>query len=312
MTASNRRELVVVSGASTGMGAATAKELARKGFHVLAGVRRDVDADSLRAAGIEPRILDVTVDSDVAAIADRVARDPLGRPLRALINNAGIAVNAPVEALPIDEWRRLFEVNLFGHVAMTQALLPALRRSGGTVVNISSVGGKVALPTYGAYAGSKFALEAVSDSLRREVSGQGVKVVVVEPGAVKTEMLERGVANADRLKAGMTTDHLERYGDLVAAISEQARSFGRDGVSAESAAKVIARAAAAPRPRTRYTIGRDAAVLVRLARVLSDRFLDRVVRLNLRSHYAANAARHANTTTCVAPPCRTPGVVSEV
>jgi NAD(P)-dependent dehydrogenase (short-subunit alcohol dehydrogenase family) len=292
MTASNppgRRELVVVSGASTGMGAATAKELARKGFHVLAGVRREVDADALRAEGIEPHILDITVDSDVAAIADRVARDPLGRPLRALVNNAGISVNAPVEALPIAEWRQVFEVNVFGHVAMTQALLPALRRSAGTVVNISSVGGKVALPTYGAYAGSKFALEAVSDSLRREVSGLGVKVVVVEPGAVKTEMLERGIANADRLKAGMTADHLERYGDLVAAISEQARSFGKDGVSVESAAKVIARAAAAPRPRTRYTIGRDAAILVRLARVLSDRFLDRVVRLNLRSHYAANA-----------------------
>jgi NAD(P)-dependent dehydrogenase (short-subunit alcohol dehydrogenase family) len=292
MTASNpsdRRELVVVSGASTGMGAATAKELARKGFHVLAGVRRDMDVDALRAEGIEPQILDITVDSHIAAIADRVARDPLGRPLRALINNAGISVNAPVETLPIAEWRRVFEVNLFGHVAMTQALLPALRRSAGTVVNISSVGGKVALPTYGAYAGSKFALEAVSDSLRREVSGLGVKVVVVEPGAVKTEMLGRGVANADRLKAGMVTDQLERYGDLVAAISEQARSFGEDGVSAERAAKVITRAVVAPRPRTRYTIGRDAAILVRSARILSDRFLDRVVRRNLRSHYAASA-----------------------
>src|ERR1700756_933901 len=143
---SDRRELVVVTGSSTGMGAATAKELARKGFQVLAGVRRDVDADALRAEGIEPHILDITVDSDVAAIADRVARDPSGWPLRAPVNNAGISVNAPVETLPIADWRRLFEVNLFGHVAMTQALLPALRRSGGTVVNISSVGGRVALP----------------------------------------------------------------------------------------------------------------------------------------------------------------------
>src|SRR6201988_3149862 len=254
MTASNpsdRRELVVVTGASTGMGAATAKELARKGFHVLAGVRRDVDADALRADRSEPHILDITVDSDVAAIADRVARDPSGRPLRALGHNAGISAHAPVETLPIADWRRLFEVSLFGHVAMTQALLPALRRSGGTVVNISSVGGRVALPTYGAYAGSKFALEAVSESLRREVSGLGVKVVVVEPGAVKTQMLGRGVANADRLKAGITTDQLERYGDLVAAISEQARSFAEDGVSAESAAKVITGAVVAPRPRIR-------------------------------------------------------------
>jgi NAD(P)-dependent dehydrogenase (short-subunit alcohol dehydrogenase family) len=286
---SDRRELIVVTGASTGMGAATARELARRGFHVLAGVRREIDADALRGEGIEPHILDITVESDVAAIADRVAADPLGRPLRALINNAGIAVNAPVEALPIAEWRRQFEVNLFGHVAMIQALMPSLLRSSGTVVNISSVGGKVALPTYPAYAGTKFALEALSDSMRREVNDFGVKVVVVEPGAVKTEMAQRGVATADRLKAGMTADQLERYGGLIDAMSSLARSFDTDGVPAERAAKVIANAATAPRPRTRYTIGRDAAILLRLSRVVSDRFLDRVVRLILRRHYAANA-----------------------
>jgi NAD(P)-dependent dehydrogenase (short-subunit alcohol dehydrogenase family) len=290
MTASDRHELVVVTGASTGMGAATARELGRRGFHVLAGVRRDIDADALRGERIEPHILDITVDSHVAAIADRVIHDPLGRPLRALINNAGISVNAPLEALPIAEWREQFEVNLFGHIAMTQALLPPLLRSSGTVVNVSSVGGRVALPTYGAYAGTKFALEAASDSLRREVADLGVRVAVVEPGAVRTQMLERGVANAQRLNADMTTDQLERYGGLVVAVSEQARSFGRRGVSAEHAGKVIAKAATAPRPRTRYTIGHDAAILVRLARVLPDRFLDRIVRVSLRPHYVANAA----------------------
>jgi NAD(P)-dependent dehydrogenase (short-subunit alcohol dehydrogenase family) len=292
MTASNssdRRELIVVTGASTGMGAATARELARRGFHVLAGVRRDVDADALRGDGIEPHILDITVESDVAAIAERVANDPQGLPLRALINNAGVAINAPVEALPVAEWRRQFEVNLFGHVAMIQALMPSLLRSSGTVVNISSIGGKVALPTYPAYAGSKFALEALSDSLRREVSGLGVKVVVIEPGAVKTAMAERGVATADRLKDGMTADQRERYGELVDAMSNLARSFDKDGVSAEHAAKVIAKAATVSRPRTRYTVGRDAAVLARLSRVVSDRVLDRVVRLVLRPHFKAAA-----------------------
>lgn len=286
---SDRRELIVVTGASTGMGAATAKELARRGFHVLAGVRREIDADALRGDGIEPLILDITVESDVAAAAGRVAADPLGRPLRALINNAGIGVPGPVEALPIAEWRRQFEVNLFGHVAMTQALLPSLRHSSGTVVNISSIGGKVALPTYAAYAGSKFALEALSDSLRREVRGSGVKVVVVQPGAVKTEIAERGIADANRLKAAMAADHLERYGDVIDAMSNLARSFDTDGVPAERAAKVIAKAAIAPRPRTRYTVGRDAAILARLHRVVSDRFLDRVVRLILRPHFKANA-----------------------
>lgn len=278
-----RNELIVVTGASTGIGAASARELAHKGFHVLAGVRREVDADALRADGIEPYILDITMQSDVAAIADRVARDPQRRPLRALVNNAGIAVNSPVETLPIDQWRRQFEVNLFGHIAMTQALLPALLLSSGTVVNISSVGGKVVLPTYGAYAGSKFALEATSDALRREVAELGIKVVVVEPGAVKTEMAQRGITTAEGLMANLTDAQLARYGDLIAAVTAQARSFGEDGVSAERAAKVIAKAATASRPRTRYTIGRDAAILVRINRLVSDRVLDRIMRQNLRS-----------------------------
>lgn len=277
----HRKELIIVTGASTGMGAATAKELARRGFYVLAGVRREVDADALRADGIEPQILDITVESGIAAIADRVARDQ--RPLRALINNAGIAINAPVETLPIAQWRRQFDVNLFGHIAVTQALLPALLRSSGTVVNISSVGGKVALPTYGAYAGSKFALEAASDALRREVADLGVKVVVVEPGAVKTAMPERGIATAQELQETMSAAHLARYGDLIAAVTAQARSFIEIGVSAEHAARVIAKAATASRPRTRYTIGRDAAILVRISRVVPDRVLDRIVRRNLRS-----------------------------
>jgi NAD(P)-dependent dehydrogenase (short-subunit alcohol dehydrogenase family) len=289
MDVSDRRELIVVTGASTGMGAATARELARRGFHVLAGVRRDADADALRGNGIEPHILDITVESDVAAIAERVARDPQGLALRALINNAGVAINAPVEALPIAQWRRQFEVNVFGQVAMIQALMPSLLRSSGTVVNISSVGGKVALPTYPAYAGSKFALEALSDSLRREVGRLGVKVVVIEPGAVKTAMPERAVATADRLKDGMTADQLHRYGALIDAMSNLARSFDKDGVSSERAAKVIAKAATASRPRTRYTIGRDAAILARLSRVLPDRVLDRVVRRVLRPHLKAAA-----------------------
>ena len=186
-----RREILVVTGASTGIGAATARELARRGFHVLAGVRRGKDADALRATNLEPIMLDITNEAEIAALVKHITDDPERRPLRALVNNAGIGVNAPVETLPLSEWRRLFDINLFGHVAMMQALLPALIESRGTVVNVSSVGGKLAMATYGPYAGSKFALEAVSDALRREVEPLGVKVVVIEPGAVTSEMLGR-------------------------------------------------------------------------------------------------------------------------
>ncbi len=284
MTASSKtQKLIVVTGASTGMGASAARELARQGFHVLAGVRRDRDADAIRAAGIEPVILDITESDQVAALAARVAGDP--RALHALVNNAGVQVNAPVEALPMAQWRAVFEVNLFGHIAVTQALLPALLRSKGRVVNISSVGGRVAMATYGAYAGAKFALEAVSDSLRREVGPLGVQVVVVEPGGVRTEMAARGIATANGLAAQMTPEQDERYGSLVQANNKLMASGTASGLTADAAARVIAKAVTARSPRTRYTAGRDAALIMRLGPLLSDRALDRVLAANLRRHY---------------------------
>ncbi|WNE98961.1 SDR family NAD(P)-dependent oxidoreductase [Streptomyces luomodiensis] len=283
MTTSSEQKLVVITGASTGMGAAAARELARRGFHVLAGVRRDRDADAIRSTGIEPVILDITRSEQVEALAARVADDP--RAPHALVNNAGIQVNGPVEALQMAEWRRVFEVNLFGHIAVTQALLPALLRSKGRVVNISSVGGKFAMATYGAYAGSKFALEAVSDSLRREVAPLGVQVVVVEPGGVRTEIAARGVATANDLAARMTPDQQARYGSLVAANNALMASGTASGLTADAAARVIAKAVTTRKPRTRYTAGRDAALIMRLGRFLPDRTLDRLLATNLRRHH---------------------------
>ncbi|GAA2214474.1 SDR family oxidoreductase [Nonomuraea monospora] len=280
-------ETVVVTGASTGIGAATVRELARQGFHVLAGVRREQDADALRAPGVEPVILDITRPAHVEELAARVAARPGA--LRALVNNAGVSVNAPVEALPLDEWRRLFEVNLFGHVAVTQALLPALLRHSGRVINISSVGGRIAMATYGPYAGTKFALEAVSDALRRELTPLGVRVVVVEPGGIRTRMADRGIATTTRLAEAMPPEHRDRYGRLVRAVVAQAAAHTANGTSAEDAARVIAKAVTAAKPRTRYTIGRDAALLTRLARILPDRLLDRVIAAGLRPHYPKTA-----------------------
>ena len=279
-TSSVQRQLVVVTGASTGLGLAVARELASRGFHVLAGVRRDHDANVIRSPAIEPVILDVTEPAQVEALASRVADDP--RPLRALVNNAGIQVNGPVESLPLDQWRRVFEVNLFGQVALIQALLPALLGSRGRVVNISSVGGRIALPTYGAYAGAKFGLEAVSDALRREVAPLGVQVVVVEPGGVRTEMAARGIATAHHLAARMTAEHAERYGSLIEAVNTLMASGTASGVTADVAAHVIARAVTTRRPRPRYTIGRDATRVLRLAEVLPDRVLDRAIAATLR------------------------------
>ena len=276
--------LVVVTGASTGIGAATARELARRGFHVLAGVRRDPDGDAIRSANVEPSRLDITNEAEIAMLVKRIADDPDRRPLRALVNNAGIQVNAPVEALPLSEWRRLFDVNLFGHVAMTQALLPTLIESRGTVVNVSSVGGKVAMAGYGPYAGSKFALEAVSDALRREVADFGVKVVVIEPGAVTTEMTGRLVVAAERITRGMTAEQRGRYDALMQAVIAQAQTFTREGVGlpAGEVGRVIAEAIISNGLHSLYR--RHAAIIVRLARCISDRMLDSLLARTLKRY----------------------------
>lgn len=279
------QEIAIITGASTGIGAATARELARRGFHVLAGVRSDRDADAIRGPGIEPLMIDITKPDHIRALATRVHGDPQGRAVRALVNNAGVALNVPVEAFAIDEWRRLFEVNLFGHIAVIQTLLPALIRSKGRVVNISSVGGKIAMATYGPYAGTKFALEAVSDSLRREIAPFGVQVVVVEPGAVHTGLAGRAIATAHELASTMMPEQSQRYGGLVQAITAQAASFTELGLPADAVAKVIAKAVTARKPRTRYTVGRDAALLTLLACILPDRILDHVLAAALRPHF---------------------------
>lgn len=277
-------ELAVVTGASSGIGAATARELAKRGLHVFAGVRRDQDADALRTTRIEPVMLDITDEAGIATLVQRIAGDPAGRRLRALVNNAGMAVNAPVETYPLSDWRRLFEVNLFGHVAVTQALLPALIASRGTVVNISSVGGKMAMATYGPYAATKFALEAVSDALRREVGSLGVKVVVIEPGAVTTGMLGEVDIRGKRIITDMTAEQRGRYASLMHAVIAQAQASVPGGASPEDAARVVADAVTSERPSARYSVGRSTAMIVRLTRLLSDRMLDGLLARNLKPY----------------------------
>ena len=283
-----KQELVVVTGASSGIGAATARELARRGFHVLAAVRRNEDGDAVRATNLEPLLLDITDEAGIVALVQRIADDPVGRRLRALVNNAGMAVNAPLETYPLSDWRRLFDVNLFGHVAMMQALLPALIESRGTIINVSSVGGKVAMATYGPYAGTKFALEAVSDSLRRELGPLGVKVVVIEPGAVTTRMLGQVYHRGKQVVQAMTEEQRGRYAALMHAVVAQAQAATAGGASPENAGKVIADAITSKRPRTRYTIGLRTAIIVRLIRLLSDRILDRMLASSLRPYFPAS------------------------
>src|SRR4051812_37350351 len=186
---------VLVTGASTGIGEATVLHLQQLGFDPIAAVRKDEDAERLEARGLRPPRIDVTDAGQIAA-----ARDELGDgPLAGLVNNAGIGVAAPLEFLPMDKLRQQLEINLIGQAAVTQAFLPSLRRGAGRIVMVSSIGGRVALPLVGAYNASKFGLEGLSDSLRRELRGQGVDVILIEPGGVKTPIWEKSHQLADEM-----------------------------------------------------------------------------------------------------------------
>jgi NAD(P)-dependent dehydrogenase (short-subunit alcohol dehydrogenase family) len=271
------RGTVVVTGASTGIGEATELHLRELGFDVLAGVRKDEDAERLRAAGTRPRKLDVTDPDSIASAREETEAATNGR-LAGLVNNAGIAIAAPLEYIPIDQLRLQLEVNLIGQVAVTQALLPMLRAARGRIVNVSSIGGRVALPLAGPYAASKFALEAVSDSLRRELRHLGVDVVVVEPGGVKTPIWKKGNAAADQMLDDAPPDAVELYGGIAAAIRAETVKIEQErGLPPSAVAEVVGRAFTARKPKTRYVVGRDAKVRAAMAKRLPDRAMDALI-----------------------------------
>lgn len=276
------QELVVVTGTSSGIGRATALRLAKSGFHVLAGVRTREDADNIAARNIEPVMLDITDPQTLTALAERVASDPQGRPLRAIVNNAGIAVNAPVEMAPLPEWRRQLEVGVIGQVAVTQALIPALLDSGGRVINIGSLGSKISMPGFGPYSAAKFAMEAVNDSLRREMEPFGLRVVMITPGAVSTGLSAVGIATANRLAALMTPAQRSRHERLFAAVVRLASDWEKHGIAPENVAGIVAKAITARRPRLRYTAGRDAGLLTALVPFIPARILDRMLRSQMK------------------------------
>src|SRR4051794_35262517 len=185
---------VVVTGASTGIGEATARELRRRGFDVFAAVRTEEDAERARSEGLRSVLLDVTDPESIKSAAAEVESALGGARLAGVVNNAGVAISGPIEFVSPDELTRQLDINVVGQVRVTQAFLRLLREGRGRLVNISSIGGRMALPLVGPYNASKFALEAVSDSLRRELRGQGIDVVVIEPGAIKTPIWQKGNA----------------------------------------------------------------------------------------------------------------------
>jgi NAD(P)-dependent dehydrogenase (short-subunit alcohol dehydrogenase family) len=262
---------VLVTGASSGIGEACALRLSRAGWHVFAGVRRQEDADRLEAERVEPVLVDVTDGASIAAAAERLGE----RGLAGLVNNAGIAVAAPLEFLPLEELRRQLEVNVIGQVSVTRAVLPHLRRAHGRIVTVGSVAGRSALPFLGAYAASKHALEAVTDALRVELRPFGIEVAIVQPGTIATPIWRKGAEGFQRIAAELPESVTDLYGTRLAAFREAAAAAGRRGESPDEVAKVIEHALTARRPKTRYVVGRDARRRLRVER-LPDRLRDRV------------------------------------
>ena len=266
---------VLITGTSSGIGRACAEEMAERGWRVLAGVRREEDGEEVRALSpdrIEPLLLDVTDLDAIAALPERV-----GGSLDGLVNNAGMANAGPLEHLPVEDIRHQLDVMLLAPFALTKAMLPALRASRGRVVMIGSIGGRTSLPFMGPYNAAKAGIDGFANSLRQELAPFGVHVALVEPGAIKTRIWQKGIDAGEKLRDSLPPEAERDYGDRVEKMAGAAAESERRGVPPSKVAGVVAHALTADKPKTRYLVGIDARVQAGLRAALPDRALDRVL-----------------------------------
>jgi NAD(P)-dependent dehydrogenase (short-subunit alcohol dehydrogenase family) len=269
------RGTVLVTGASTGIGRATALHLAGRGWRVLAGVRRAGDGETLRDAAsgeLEPLILDVTDAGQIAAAAEAA-----GPELAGLVNNAGVSVPGPLEFMPLDDFRRQLEINLVAQVALTQAVMASIRRARGRIVFTGSIGARMPSPFLAAYSASKAGVAALAASLRQELRPWGIEVSTVEPGAIATEIWRRGADEGAAVVGRLPPEGRELYAGPLGAMDGIAKTMAERAIPPERVARVMERALTARRPRDRYVVGPDARVQALLVRALPHRALDRIV-----------------------------------
>ncbi len=271
---------IVITGASTGIGAACAWHLDRLGFAVYAGVRRIEDGEALKAQGsvrLQPILLDVTDAASIERARQQVAALVGSAGLAGLLNNAGIAVVGPLEAVPIADLRRQFEVNVIGQIAVTQAFLPLLRQGRGRIVNMGSIAGRGSMPMMGPYSASKFALEALTDALRLEVQQWGIQVSIVEPGAIATPIWEKSGAKAEALET-VTSEALKAlYAGVTAGVRARVAEAAARAISPDAVSGAVVHALTASSPKTRYLVGRDAKIRALMIKLLPDRWSDRLM-----------------------------------
>jgi NAD(P)-dependent dehydrogenase (short-subunit alcohol dehydrogenase family) len=277
------RPTVVITGASTGIGAASATELARRGFSVFAGVRKESDGARLKAQSphIVPLLLDVTDAGQIAAAAQTVDRSVGDAGLTGLVNNAGIVVAGPLEVLPLDQLRLQLEVNVVGQIAVTQAFLPLLRAARGRIVNMSSLNGRIASPYLAPYAASKHALEAVNDAMRLELRAWGIRVCVIEPGATTTPIWDKSIAAADALAGKINDGTIGLYKVDLDAMRQATRKLAHAALPVDSVVRCVVHALTARRPNARYPVGLKVNLLLRAYKWIPDRVWDWIVQRSL-------------------------------
>jgi NAD(P)-dependent dehydrogenase (short-subunit alcohol dehydrogenase family) len=280
MSSKGNTGAIVITGASTGIGRASALHLAGLGYRVFAGVRKEADAVLLRREGpkrLTPIIIDVTDVASIDAARATVAADLGADGLAALVNNAGVVVTGPMEFIGLNELRRQMEVNLVGQIAVTQAFLGLVRKAHGRVVNIGSVSAYVPIPFTGAYAASKSAIASCSDALRMELKPWGIEVILIEPGAIRTPIWEKSRRDGVAARAELGADAENFYGGSLQALQDAAGVMESKATDPMVVAATVARAVGDARPKTRYLIGRDARAQALLRRLLPDRVIDRLV-----------------------------------
>lgn len=261
---------ILVTGASSGIGAATVETLAGQGHLVYGTIRKEEDRPRVEDVGGRPLLLDVTDKTTIETAREFLSRELPSTGLGALVNNAGIPCAGPLEYLSLDEIKATFDVNLFGVIRVTQALLPLLKQARGRIINISSVSGTIALPFMGAYAASKFALEALSDSLRREMVPFGIGVTVIQPGSTATAMWDK----IEQIELAYLRG--TRYEVIARRVRDGAIKAGRRGMPASDVARAVCKAVDAGKPLIRILVTKSP-LLTRLTRVLPDRLLDSVI-----------------------------------
>jgi NAD(P)-dependent dehydrogenase (short-subunit alcohol dehydrogenase family) len=268
---------ILITGASSGMGKACALRLAREGYTVFAGVRKEQDAQALRQEGASrliPVILDVAKGDTIAAAVQTIRETVGAAGLVGLVNNAGIGVTAPIELVPLEQLRRQLEINVIGQVAVIQACLPLLRQAHGRIINVGSVGGRVTIPFGGPLCASKYALEAINDALRMELRPWGIHVVLVEPGAMRTPAADKLGADSEAMLATFPPEGCAHY---AAAYRTFVRTFlaqHQKGAEPDVMAEAVYRALTARTPKPRYPVGPNARLLPVLATWLPARALD--------------------------------------